>query len=695
MTPARSNIEVLIPTFNEEINLPHALRSVVEWADTVYVVDSESTDRTREIAESMGATVVVQKWLGYARQKNWALQALPWKSDWIFILDADEVITPELRDELMAIAAREPGSVAESGFYINRLTRFLGKPIRHSGYFPSYNLRFFKKGCASYEDREVHEHMVVDGATGRCKRLMLHEDRRGLEHFIAKHNRYSTLEARELLLHKESRHGNRATKLERGVALRRWLKYNVQPRLPFPGIWRFLYMYVLRLGFLDGITGFRFALMLATYDFFIAMKLAELKATGREERAVIPGNPPAKVVGLAQEEGALTPTAALSSSATPTPAAASASTPSPPPPPPPPPVVVTPSTPAALRSDADVREGVVEAPVPEARDARADEFVARLQPMDDARIPESGWPARKSVPVSVLIPVKNEQHNLIGCMRRLQWADEIVVVDSQSTDNTIPIAQAMGGDVYQFHYSAEGWPKKKNWSLEHVPWRNEWVLILDADEYMTPALAREIERVVEGRWVADNPAKAGCGDGFWLNRRFMFMGKWIKRCGYYPSWNVRLFKHAYGRYERIGSLKDTGSGDNEVHEHVVLSTGEPGYLKEEFLHYAYPELSVWVEKHNRYTTWEAHVMATGGAGGVRPSLFGGPIERRRWLKHVSRALPARPTLRFLYSYILQRGLMDGYPGYVLCRLMAWYELMSSAKLREMKTPNASCDDRNR
>ncbi|MEZ6211376.1 MAG: glycosyltransferase family 2 protein [Phycisphaerales bacterium] len=255
MTTERSNIEILIPTFNEEINLPHALRSIVEWADTVYVVDSESTDRTRQIAEEMGATVVVQKWLGYARQKNWALETLPWKSDWVFILDADEVITPELRDELLAIARRPVDEVAETGYYINRLTKFLGKPIRHCGYFPSYNLRFFKKGRASYEDREVHEHMVVEGETGRLRHLMLHEDRRGLEHFIAKHNRYSTLEARELLLHKKERDGKRATELERGVAIRRWLKYNVQPRLPLPGLWRSLYMYIFKLGFLDGRDG--------------------------------------------------------------------------------------------------------------------------------------------------------------------------------------------------------------------------------------------------------------------------------------------------------------------------------------------------------------------------------------------------------------------------------------------------------
>jgi glycosyltransferase involved in cell wall biosynthesis len=285
-----------------------------------------------------------------------------------------------------------------------------------------------------------------------------------------------------------------------------------------------------------------------------------------------------------------------------------------------------------------------------------------------------GWPAVGSVPVSVLVPVKNEETNIVECLRRVRWAQQLVVVDSQSTDRTVALAEAMGADVHQFRYSEEGWPKKKNWALESVPWRHEWVLIVDADEHITPELAREIAAV-----IADEKSH----EGYYLNRRFMFMGRWIKHCGYYPSWNLRLFKHRLGRYERIGSLGDTGSGDNEVHEHVVLSSGTAGYLKNDFLHYAYPDLATWVEKHNRYSTWEAHAMRAGDAGGVKASPFGGPIERRRWLKAQARRLPFRSTLRFLYSYVLKGGFLDGYPGYCMCRLLAWYEFMSSAKHYEM------------
>ena len=276
---SRADVEVVILAHNEELNLPHALESVVGWARAVHIVDSGSTDQTREIAERMGACVADRPWLGYARQKNWALENLPLQAGWVFILDADESLTAELKREIEVIVSRNAGEVKESGFYVNRLTYFMNKPIRHCGYYPSYNLRLFKRGTARYEDRLVHEHMIVDGPTARLKHIMLHNDRRGLEHFIAKHNRYSTLEAMELA---KGRRTEQAEKFERGIAFRRWLKYNVLPRLPFGGLWRFGYMYFLRLGVLDGINGFRFCVFLASYDFFISLKLIDQRALLRE-----------------------------------------------------------------------------------------------------------------------------------------------------------------------------------------------------------------------------------------------------------------------------------------------------------------------------------------------------------------------------------------------------------------------------
>jgi glycosyltransferase involved in cell wall biosynthesis len=699
-TQRRSDVTVIILSYNEVVNLPHALESVQPWADKVFVVDSGSNDGSKELATSRGAVVVHQDWLGYARQKNWALANLPIETSWVFILDADEAITPELRDEILAISTREGAGAAGgvNGYYINRLTYFLGKPIKRCGYFPSYNLRFFRKGKARYEEREVHEHMIVDGRTDRLRFLMLHEDRRGLEHFIAKHNRYSTLEARELTREQVLRRSDSAGPLESGIATRRWLKRNILPKLPLSGLWRFLYMFVVRLGFLDGITGFRFCIMLAMYDTFISLKMAELRAKGLAQGDVLV---PKKADGLAVAEGAVAPSPLSQLAATkdativppPTQKREASSLLSPAP------VMVgavvqqgaKPANAPKVEALALMSDGTEWAPrswhpdtgpLPDPRHPDADKLAGELDPM---RMPGSGFPAARSVKVSILVPVKNEQRNMVDCLRRCQWATELVVVDSKSTDKTIPLAQAMGAEVYQFFYDrSTGWPKKKNWALESVPWKNEWVMILDADEYMTPELAQEIKRVVEGNWKPEGRyAQAGCGDGYWVNRRFMFMGKWIRGCGFYPSWNVRLLKHKLGRYERIGTLGDTGSGDNEVHEHIVLSTGKAGYLSNEFLHFAYPDLAIWVEKHNRYTTWEAHAMEAKDEGAVRASIFGEPIERRRWLKAKARGLPFRPTLRFFYSYVMQRGFLDGYPGFVMCRLLAWYEFMSIAKYREM------------
>jgi len=102
------------------------------------------------------------------------------------------------------------------------------------------------------------------------------------------------------------------------------------------------------------------------------------------------------------------------------------------------------------------------------------------------------------------------------------------------------------------------------------------------------------------------------------------------------------------------------------------------------LHYAYPDLATWIEKHNRYSTWEAHAALAGDAGEIKANLFGSMVERRRWLKRLSRRLPGRPGLRFLYSYILKRGFLDGYPGLVMSSLLAWYELVSVAKQQEIQ-----------
>jgi glycosyltransferase involved in cell wall biosynthesis len=276
------------------------------------------------------------------------------------------------------------------------------------------------------------------------------------------------------------------------------------------------------------------------------------------------------------------------------------------------------------------------------------------------------------VPVSVLIPVKNEAANLPRCLASVAWAAEVFVVDSQSTDGTQLISQRQGAQVIQFEYNG-GWPKKKEWSLRNLPFTHEWVLLLDADEVMPPESEAEIRAIVTGD-------STNCA-GYWINRRFFFLGQWLRHA-YFPNWNLRLVKHKAARFERLAE-GDTQSGDNEVHEHLLVD-GETKKLASLMDHYAFPTVASFVEKHNRYSNWEASVaLQTGGAQNAA-ELQKGNVGWRRRLKGWARKLPCRPTLRFLYVYIWQRGFLDGRAGFYFARLHAFYEFLTVVKTYELK-----------
>ena len=272
------------------------------------------------------------------------------------------------------------------------------------------------------------------------------------------------------------------------------------------------------------------------------------------------------------------------------------------------------------------------------------------------------------VPVSVIVPIKNEAANLPRCLGSVQWADEIFVVDSQSTDDSARIAEQHGARVEQFHFNGT-WPKKKNWALENLPFRNDWIFILDADEVLPAEAEKEFASAI---------ASAGNVAGYWINRRFWFLGRWLKHA-YYPNWNLRLFRHASGRYEKLTDLA-TDSGDNEVHEHVVVK-GPTSRLQCQMDHYAFPSVEVFMEKHNRYSNWEARVAAEESEG---QALAHEHVDLKRSLKTFSKRLPFRPLLRFLYIYIWQKGFLDGREGYYFARLHATYEFLSIAKTYEYR-----------
>ncbi len=282
----------------------------------------------------------------------------------------------------------------------------------------------------------------------------------------------------------------------------------------------------------------------------------------------------------------------------------------------------------------------------------------------------SGFDGIVKVPVSVVIPAKNEANNLPRCLDHLRWADDVVIVDSNSKDDTIAIAAAYGVRVIDFDWDGR-WPKKRNWTLRHADLKHEWVMFVDADEWIVPELAAEVAEVIKDDTYV----------GYYVNRRFIFMGQWLRHCGYYPSWNLRLLKRGRGEYERLTSFDDTGSGDNEVHEHMI-PTGPVSYLEHDMLHFAFPDITTFIEKHNRYSSWEAAVEVAGErqAASVTGNKY---LARRRKLKLLSRKLPMRPTLRFCYSYFLRLGILDGKAGFVFCRLLATYEFLSVAKKHEL------------
>lgn len=281
------------------------------------------------------------------------------------------------------------------------------------------------------------------------------------------------------------------------------------------------------------------------------------------------------------------------------------------------------------------------------------------------------------IPVSVLIPAKDEELNLPACLSSLVRADEVFLVDSQSKDRTCEIAENFGAKVVQFYFNGR-WPKKKNWSLENLPFRNDWVLIVDCDERITPELWDEIELAIQSKDY----------EGFYLNRKVYFLGTWIRHGGKYPDWNLRLFQHQLGRYENLSTEEIPNTGDNEVHEHVILE-GLAGYLKHDMIHEDYRDIYHWIERHNRYSNWDAKVyynLLTGkdDSGTIGAKFFGNAVQRKRFLKTFWVQLPCKPLLRFIMFYFIQLGFLDGKAGYIYGRLLSQYEYQIGVKLYELR-----------
>ncbi len=285
-------------------------------------------------------------------------------------------------------------------------------------------------------------------------------------------------------------------------------------------------------------------------------------------------------------------------------------------------------------------------------------------------------PMAPLMPITVVLPVLNEALNLGAALESVAFAADHLVVDSGSTDRTVEVAQEYGARTAQFVYPGRG-PKKKAWTLATQHFPHEWVLFLDADERITPELGSEIERVV----VENDPTIAGA----YLDRELIFMGRRMR--SFSPNWNMRLFRPERARVEELGLAELAGTGDNEIHEHFFVA-GRATYLEPRLIHQDYRGIGHWIDRHNKYATWEAHLYARLAR---EPLLFDlwclprlEPFRRKRVLRKVWVRLPGRSPLRFFTWYVLRRGFLDGREGFYFCMLMAWYELLISLKSRELR-----------
>ncbi|MGB3655137.1 MAG: glycosyltransferase family 2 protein [Rivularia sp. (in: cyanobacteria)] len=267
--------------------------------------------------------------------------------------------------------------------------------------------------------------------------------------------------------------------------------------------------------------------------------------------------------------------------------------------------------------------------------------------------------------ITIYILTYNEELDIAACIESAMVSDDIIVVDSISSDRTVEIANKYPVRVVEHAFESHG--KQRTWMLENISPKYDWVYILEADERMTPELFAECVEATK------NPDYIG----YYAAERVMFLNTWIRRSTQYPRYQLRLFRHGKVWFT------DYGHTEREVCE------GNTSLLKETYPHYTCGKgLSRWIEKHNRYSTDEAketlHQLEQGSVN-WRDLIFGKTeIERRRALKDLSLRLPGRPLVRFFYMYFILGGFLDGRAGFAWCTLQAFYEYLIVLKTWEMK-----------
>ena len=289
---------------------------------------------------------------------------------------------------------------------------------------------------------------------------------------------------------------------------------------------------------------------------------------------------------------------------------------------------------------------------------------------------------KAKLPLSVLIPAKNEAANIEKCLGSVAWADEVYVVDSSSDDGTARIAKRNGATVVDFEWDGRG-PRKKNWALMNLPWKHEWVLILDADEEVTPELREEIRDVLR---------HGTSHSGFLVRYFYSFLGRSMRHGD--RLWKPVLLRHARARFEDV-HVPEVTAYDVELHEHPRIE-GTVGRLRSVMVHRDMATKNHFFDRHNTYSDWEALLLTKyrnrERDKEIQGKMFGTPIERRRFAKRLFLSLPGRPLNYFLYSYVLRGGFLDGRAGFIynVLKSFYWYQIgvkEYELRLREQRERN--------
>jgi len=276
-------------------------------------------------------------------------------------------------------------------------------------------------------------------------------------------------------------------------------------------------------------------------------------------------------------------------------------------------------------------------------------------------------------PISVIILTYNEEKNIEACLKSVHgWVEEIFIVDSYSNDHTLEISRIFTDKIFQHPF--ENYAKQFNWALENLPINTEWVMRIDADEKVMPALRDEL---VDKLHTLDNDIT-----GLYVKRRVYFMGRWIKHGGYYPTWLLRIWRKNKAYCE-----------ERWMDEHMKVIEGKVSFLESDIIDENRKDLHWWIGKHNSYATREAIDIFNLKYGfldydTIPSKLLGTQEQRKRWIKekiYANMPLFVRPFLYFVYRYIIKLGFLDGGEGLIWHVLQGfWYRFLVDAKIYEIQ-----------